>query len=71
MKDLLNTTTLKRIKGETIRLLVSQMWGAITRLENMTLSRVPSNILDLVLNAICTAYSKEMLMDITVGMNPM
>ena len=47
------------------------MRGDITRLENLTLSRVPSNIFDLVLNAISASSSKEMSMGIILGMNSM
>ena len=51
-----------------MRVLISQMWEAITRLVNLTLSIVPSNLVDLSLDEMCTASSKGNLVDIFEGM---
>ena len=67
MVKLLETANLKKIRGENVRTLVSLMRGALTRLGNLTPSRVPSNVVELALNAMCTASSKDFT-DIFVGM---
>ena len=55
MQELLKTASLNDIKGENVRVLVSQMRGEIIRLEKLTPNIVPSNVVDLELDEICTA----------------
>ena len=59
MQELIKPDIIKEIKGEHLRLLVLQMSGAITILVNLALSRVLSNVVDLELDEMCTASSKD------------
>ena len=54
-----------------MRVLVSQMRGEIIRLENLTPNIVPSNVVDLELDKICTESSKYNLTYTLKGMRTM
>ena len=57
MQELLNPDSLKKIKGDILRLLVSQLSGPIALLVNLTLRRALSNLAGLSLDTICSGFS--------------
>ena len=59
MQELINPDSLKKIKGEILRVLVSQLSGPIYILVNLTPRRVLSNLAGLSLDKMFTALSKD------------